>query len=109
MTNPSTGHSRLERELLADVMSDINEARRLRYNPAVFLDMIARHRVVDACRRVIMELPAHQAPSGFSKLWELHRLDLTAEDTVLRVKYHPLFECSLRKRAAARLGHFRTD
>jgi len=33
--------ARLERELLADVMSDISEMRRLRYNPTIFLDMIS--------------------------------------------------------------------
>jgi hypothetical protein len=73
------------------------------YNPHIFVDMIRKHGPVEACRRVIMELPAHQAPSGYSQLWERKRLDLTAEVTVLQPEWSSLFERAVRERAEARL------
>lgn len=101
--------TRLERDLLAKAMSDIAEARRRGYNPSIFLDMIGKHGIAEACRRVIMELPANQAPYGFGKLWELGRLDLTAENTVLEERWIPLFDDAVRQRATERLGHFRRN
>ena len=98
--------ARLERDLLAATMNDVRECRRIGYDPHIFLDMIHRHRIVEACRRVVMELPANQAPYGFGRLWELGRLDLTVETAMGRERWFPLFGDDVRERAAARLRHF---
>ena len=99
--------SLLERELLASTMKDVMECRRIGYDPRIFLDMIARHGVVEACRRVVMEPPPNQAPYGFGRLWELDRLYLTVEAAMGREKWFPLFDDQTRAQAAARLAHFR--
>jgi hypothetical protein len=94
-----------ERALKVLILSDARECLRLRppYNPYVFLRMVEDHGPAEACRRVIMELPAHQAPSGFGQLWERQRLDLTAEATALRPEWSELFSTSVKQRAEARL------
>jgi hypothetical protein len=95
-----------ERTLKVRLLSDARECLRLRppYNPYIFLHMVDQHGPVEACRRVIMELPAHQAPSGFGQLWERTRLDLTAEATVLlRRDWSALFDETVLERAETRL------
>ena len=97
--------TRPERTLRARLLADAGECLRLRppYNPHIFVDMIDRHGPIEACRRVIMEKPAHQAPSGYGQLWERGRLDLTAEVTVLQPEWAELFEPAVLERAEARL------
>jgi len=94
-----------EQRLKAHLLQDCAECLRLRprYNPYIFQRMIGEHGPVEACRRVIMELPVHQAPSGYAQLWERGRLDLTAEATVLQPEWSDLFEPSVLQRAEGRL------
>ena len=95
----------VEQRLKVHLLHDCAECLRLRppYNPYIFQRMIGEHGPVEACRRVIMELPAHQAPSGYGHLWERGRLDLTAEATVLRPEFSALFEEAVTDRAKTRL------
>ncbi len=94
-----------ERTLRARLIEDCGKCLRLRppYNPYIFLRMIEDHGPIEACRRVIMELPAHQAPSGFTQLWERQSLGLTAEATVLEPTWSKLFDDAVLERAEARL------
>jgi hypothetical protein len=97
--------SSIEQRLKAHLLHDCAECLRLRppYNPYIFQRMIGEHGPVEACRRVIMELPAHQAPSGYGQLWERGRLDLTAKATVINPDFSALFDEAVIQRAKARL------
>lgn len=54
-----TPTSPAERTLRTRLLRDAAECLRLRppYNPHIFVDMINEHGPVEACRRVIMEMP----------------------------------------------------
>lgn len=95
----------VERALRTRLLVEAAECLRLKppYDPRIFVGMIHKHGPVEACRRVIMELPAHQAPLGYSQLWERGRLDLTVEVTVLRSEWSSLFERTVLERASERL------
>jgi hypothetical protein len=82
------------------LQDDAAECRRIGYNPSIFLDMIYRDGPVEACRRVIMD---DELPSGFSRLWELHALSLTAEYAILHGEWAELFDEAVRRRAERRL------
>ncbi|MGA7809941.1 hypothetical protein, partial [Bradyrhizobium sp.] len=70
-------------------MRDIfTEAAKLGYRPTEFLRMVEREGALPAARRLIMS----SAPtSGFTRLWELKRLDLTVEALALREPWRRLF------------------
>lgn len=74
--------------------------RELRYNPAYARQMLIEHGAVETVRRLINE---PQLPSGFSRLWEEHRLDLSFEAIMLRPEYAELFSLDDRRTAYDRL------
>ena len=94
---------RLVRALGKRLYDDAAKCRRIGYNPSIFLGMIQDHGPVEAGRRVIMD---DELPSGFSRLWELHALDLTAEYTILHGEWIELFDPAVRDRAEKRLGQY---
>lgn len=58
------------------------------YNATRFLQMVSN----DGGLRTARKLLATVEPSdGFTELWRFHRLDLTMENLVLKLKYRPLF------------------
>lgn len=61
------------------------------------------HGVVEACTHVIMD---KKLPSGFARLYELKRLDLTAEATVVGGPWRVLFPREVIDAANARLHQF---
>lgn len=83
-------------------MRDIfTEATKVGYRPIEFLRMVDRDGALPAARRLIMS----RAPSsGFTRLWELKRLDLTVEALALREPWHRLFTEEELGKARQRLG-----
>ncbi|WP_165832103.1 phospholipase D family protein [Novacetimonas pomaceti] len=78
------------------------EAQTFGYRPTLFLKMIADHGGVETARRLMRG----SATSGFEKLWENNRLDLSVEALILRPEWHSLFTEEERKLARRRLRQF---
>lgn len=76
MASPIIDLSALEREFEDACLATVPEAQRLDYHPHVFVRMVGEHGARETARRL---MNARQYPEGFSRLWELHRLDLTIE------------------------------
>ena len=84
-------------------MLDIyEEAKSFGYKPTMFRRMIADHGGVETARRLIRG----SATSGFEKLWENKRLDLSVEALVLRPEWRTLFTDAERDLARRRLRQF---
>src|SRR4051794_21828562 len=78
----------LERALYDALMDATRQCQRLRYNPTYTLRMIDRLGHVGACKRILGD---PEVVEGFTRLWELRRLDLTIEAIVLRPQLASLF------------------
>ena len=77
-----------------------HEAKREGYNASYFLRMISELGPVETARRLINA----DAPSdGFTRLYELSRLDLTVEALALAPEWHDLFTADERRAARKRL------
>jgi hypothetical protein len=70
------------------------------YRPTEFLRMVDREGAVPTAKRLIM---SSTPSSGFTRLWELKRLDLTVEALALRVPWRQLFTEVELKKARQRL------
>jgi hypothetical protein len=92
----------LRKKLLAKLLADCREAKAIGYPPNDFLAMLERG-AVEACTQVIM---ATKLPSGFAKLYELKRLELTAEATVVDGPWRALFPREVIDAANKRLKRF---
>lgn len=74
--------------------------RELGCNATRFLQMLSEQGGLVTARQLLWS----DTPSdGFTTLWERHRLDLTAEDHVLRSEFAPLFTDADREQALTRL------
>lgn len=76
MSSPTVNLSALEHEFEDACIASIPEAQSLGYNPTRFMQMVGELGARERARRL---MNAQQFPEGFSRLWELHRLDLTIE------------------------------
>ncbi len=94
---------KVEGQLREQLRQDCDEARKIGYNPSLFLVRLSKHGPVEACREVIM---ASKIPDGFMCLLELKRLELTAEATVLRGPWRLLFSDAVLEQARERLIAF---
>jgi hypothetical protein len=80
----------LEEEFDNACMDSVRECRRLKYDPKLFVRMRSELGAVEACRRLIN---TPQWPEGFSRLWEMKRLDLSIEAFVHdNPKFRTLFD-----------------
>ena len=70
------------------LMEATRECKRLRYNPAYALQMVGELGAVGACKRL---LEKSEVSEGFTRLWELGRLDLAVEAVALRPEFSSLF------------------
>ncbi len=70
------------------------------YHPTRFLQMLANQGPVDTAISLVMEPKYHE---GFTKLWELNRLDLTVEAIIRRHPYNQLFAKEVLDRAQSKL------
>lgn len=76
------------------------------YNATYFARMVGEVGGVEAARKLL----ATDAPSdGFTKLWELKRLDLSVEAHVVLDEYATLFSSGERRRARRRLLQYGYD
>jgi hypothetical protein len=64
-----------------------DDAKAAGYNATYFVQMLDEHGGLETARRLVLR----PAPSdGFTKLWEMKRLDLSVEALVLRSEFRPL-------------------
>ena len=70
-------------------------------NPTLMIQMIAELGPLDASRRL---LDKGEVSEGFTRLWELRRLDLTVEAIALRPELSPLFTAEQLATARERLA-----
>lgn len=73
---------------------------KLNYNPSYFLRMLGEHGPTETARQLIM---SRSYSEGFTKLWELGRLDLSVEAVTIRCEFRPLFSPEVVSRAEKRL------
>ena len=68
----------------------------IKYNPSYVVAHMADHDGVDTAIWLV-SIPTYS--SGFTRLYDERRLDLSAEALTLRPEYAPLFPLALRQRA----------
>jgi len=80
----------LERQFDEAMMGIYHRAKsECNYTPSIFFDMLTRLRGVETAKRLIN---ASSVSDGYTKLFELGRLNLTVEAVIHdEVKWHPLF------------------
>ena len=74
--------------------------RLYRYRPTYFLRMLDNYGAVGTATQLATAIKFHE---GFTKLWELGRLDLTVEAIMLRRPYRQLFPKEVLDKASDRL------
>lgn len=85
-------------------MRDIFAASsKIGYRPTEFLRMIERDGALPTAKHLIL---SSRPSSGFTKLWELKRLDLTVEALALREPWRSLFSGAELERAEHRLKQY---
>src|SRR5690349_16482785 len=88
----------LEQAFHRAMLAGYETARRdLHYNATYTLRMIQEHGAMEAARRLLHK---EDYSEGMTRLWQEHRLDLSAEALVLRPEFAPLF--TAEERALAR-------
>jgi hypothetical protein len=90
----------LAREFDVACREAIAASRALRYNPTAWSAMIEQYGAVDAAKRLLV---SGDIQSGFGRLVELGRPDLTLEWAVLHPRWAPLFRDQHREAARWRL------
>jgi hypothetical protein len=70
------------------------------YRPSYFLQMLDNYGPIDTAIRLVTASKLHE---GFTRLWELRRLDLTVEAIILDDPYNQLFAEEVLERAKERL------
>jgi hypothetical protein len=64
------------------------EAKEIGYNASRFIQLVNDAGALSAAKQLIN---AGQASDGFTKLWELRRLDIAVEARALKPEFQPLF------------------
>lgn len=96
----------LEAELLDVLLHGVEECKRLKYDPTAFIMMLERRSAVGALQQLLLP-PVERCSDGFTRLWELNRLDLAAEYPVaFNERFAPLFTADERRLAKERLALF---
>ena len=90
----------LEAEFEEAMRSTYAEASRLGYRPTYFLGMVEDLGGVGAAKRL---LSTPVAQPGLARLWNLGRLDISAEALVLNERWRDLFTTVERQEARERL------
>ncbi len=82
--------SKLEQEYEEFCLRDLAECKRLGYNPSYFLRMLEEYGAVETTQRLVN---SDKWPEGFTRLFEMGRLDLTLEAGIYdNPKYRALFD-----------------
>jgi hypothetical protein len=87
----------LEREFDAACAAAVQECRALGYEPTIWISMSEQYGSAEAARRLLV---SGDIQTGFERLIQLGRPDLTIERAVLAHRWDPIF--SERHRDAAR-------
>jgi len=96
--------SRENEEFTRLLRGAVGEAEKLKYRPAQFKKMLDAYGGFDTVNRV---LASGKPSDGFTRLWELGRLDLTCEAIIVETKWRGYFEADLVARAEKLLGDMR--
>lgn len=91
-----------EAALYKKLVRSIDESKKFHYNPHYFSQMMADLGPLDACKKLLKSGP-HYKQSGFSKLWEAGRLNLSVEAIALSSEFTHLFTEQERATARKRL------
>lgn len=86
-----------------EMLNIYDEATQAGYHPTSFRRMVNEHGGVEAAHRL---LAPENVTEGFTRLWELGRLDLTVEALILKPAYAALFSAEEREKARQRLEAF---
>lgn len=70
------------------------------YRPSYFLQMLGNYGPMDTAIKLVTAPKFHE---GFTRLWELRRLDLTVEAIILRNPFNQLFTKEVLEKAIKRL------
>lgn len=101
--------SNLEMQFQEDMLNIFRKAKKIGYTPLLYLRMIGDYGGLGTAQRLL----ATQKPSdGFTRLWELKRLDLTVEALIIdnKEKYKELFseeELEIAYKRLDDLGYFK--
>jgi hypothetical protein len=85
------------------VKNAVQEMITLGYKPKVFMSMIFEFGTIDAVKKVINST---KESDGFTRLWELHRLDLSMENIIQEAEWSNLFTDEERQTARQRLAKY---
>lgn len=91
----------LQKELHNELLNAAKEAKSIGYNPTLFNRMIANEGGYGVAKKLI-----HKTSTGFEKLWELKRLDLSTEAVILQSRFKVLFSQEEINIAKTRLKEF---
>ena len=99
----------VERRFGEAMLAIYREARAIGYTPSIFLRMLNEKGALQTARQLIN---ASQPSDGYTRLWELRRLDLSVEAVVHdNEEWHSLFTRDELDRCRKRLtdyGYFET-
>jgi hypothetical protein len=97
----------LENELREDLLKAWEESGKIdkKLQGVFILNFIENYGAIGACKR-LMSTGLERIQSGFTKMWELNRMDLTFESIIVRDKYKYLFDEKTVNMATERLKKF---
>lgn len=93
----------LETKFHSDMVSIYIDAKKLKYNASYFWQMVNDRGGYQAAKQLIH---TGNPSEGFTRLWELGRLDLSVETHVLKAEYYPLFTDEERRICLVRLTQY---
>ncbi len=93
----------LEAQFASVVQRAVRTCVALGYRPTYFLQMLDEHGPIDTARRLAT---ATATSDGFTRLWELGRLDLTVEALMVRPEFEALFSEAELTAALRRLADY---
>ena len=92
---------KLESKFESELINTYKEAKKLKYNPTRFLNMVYRWGGVETAKRILATEDFIQ--EGITKLWKLGGLSISLEAIVLKPEYRELFTDRELKTAKKRL------
>ncbi|MDR2686021.1 MAG: hypothetical protein LBB23_04615 [Rickettsiales bacterium] len=93
----------LERRFEQRIQRTIQDSKETGYVPTIFSRMVSEHGAVEACKRLVND---SKFSEGYTKLWELKRLDLSVENIILEREWLELFTDEERTRADKKLREY---
>jgi hypothetical protein len=93
--------SEIDNEFQARVLAALAECHRLGYHPTDFERMLEDARASRVAEKLVL---SGEVQSGFKRLAEMHRLDLTVEAIMIEPQFESLFKPAIREAARWRLN-----